>query len=150
MRSLSMVLNEAEGCSESLKIECDMTKSFVMNGTKIIYDKPTDTIELLNLTKGGEWFSKMKQTELEVFLQYGWKKGVYMVALKNYSRKLLAIETTIKGELGSRKNEKRFRKLKASRKRYLNKYAETKQKLNKLLTHKIKDNGYNKQSELLY
>ena len=46
MRSLSMVLNEAEGCSESLKIECDMTKSFVMNGTKIIYDKPTDTIEI--------------------------------------------------------------------------------------------------------
>ena len=64
--------------------------------------------------------------------------------------KLLNIETTIKGEINTRKNEKRFRKLKESRRRYLNKYAETKQKLNRLLNKKSKDNGNNKQKKLLY
>ena len=92
----------------------------------------------------------MKEDEVFIFKKNGWEKGVYMTALKNYSRKLLNIETTIKGEINTRKNEKRFRKLKESRRRYLNKYAETKQKLNRLLNKKSKDNGNNKQKKLLY
>ena len=150
MRSLKTLMDEAARSSDSLKLECDKTKSFVMRGTKIMYDKPTDTIILLNLTKSGDWFSKMKEDEVFIFKKNGWEKGVYMTALKNYSRKLLNIETTIKGEINTRKNEKRFRKLKESRRRYLNKYAETKQKLNRLLNKKSKDNGNSKQKKLLY
>ena len=56
-------MDEASRSSDSLKLECDKTKSFVMRGTKIMYDKPTDTIILLNLTKSGDWFSKMKEDD---------------------------------------------------------------------------------------
>lgn len=150
MYSLNTLWAEAERCGTSLKQECDKTKSYIKCGSKILYDKPTETIILLNLTRGGEWFSEMKDSEYQVFLKYGWSVGVYKVALKNYSRKLLAIETMIKGEINTRKNEKRFRKLKASRKRYLNKYAEVKKKINLLLTIKKNNYGNNKQNKLLY
>ena len=148
--NLRQLKYQASQCKESLKLETKHTLGYIVHGTKLLYDKPTDTIIILNLTRSGDFFAEMREDEYKIFYQNGWKAGVLMMALKNYNRKLMVIETKIKAETNSRKNEKHVRKLKDSRRRFLNLYAETKRKLNNFINLKTKKDGNSKQKKLLY
>ncbi len=107
-------------------------QSRMVYGLKIVKDDETNQIELINATRGGDYYREINAEELEVFLEKGWRYGVYVLSLSNYRLKLDIIEQKIHKEMNSRKSKKQIDILKGSRKRVMNKYSEINYKLNQL------------------
>lgn len=107
-------------------------QSRMVYGLKIVKDDETNKIELINATRGGDYYREINAEELEVFLEKGWRYGVYVLSLSNYRLKLDIIEQKIHKEMNSRKSKKQIDILKGSRKRVMNKYSEINYKLNQL------------------
>jgi hypothetical protein len=101
-------------------------------GLKIVKDDETNEIQLINATRGGDYYREVNAEELKVFLEKGWRYGVYVLSLSNYRLKLDLIEQKIHKEMNSRKSKKQIDMLKGSRKRVMNKYSEINYKLNQL------------------
>ena len=107
-------------------------QSRMVYGLKIVKDDETNKIELINATRGGDYYREINAEELEIFLEKGWRYGVYVLSLSNYRLKLDLIEQKIHKEMNSRKSKKQIEILKGSRKRVMNKYSEINYKLNQL------------------
>ena len=95
----------------------------------MILHKYKEHITILNTTKNVGYYADATPDELEYLFTYGWKKGVLMIALDNYKRKLDIIEFKIKNEMNTRKNDKFIRGLKNSRDKLLLKYTKRKSEL---------------------
>lgn len=95
----------------------------------MILNKYKDLIHILNTTKSAGYYAEATPDELEYLFTHGWRKGVLMIAINNYTRKLEVIEFKIKNEMNTRKNDKFIRGLKKSRDRLLLKYSKRKSQL---------------------
>ena len=95
----------------------------------LLYKYPSGSIEILNTTRGGDYFQELTPEEYQHFFDHGWKKGVLLTSLGNYQRKLNIIEGRIQSEMNSRKNDKYIKRLKNSREKIMKKYSERKQQL---------------------
>jgi len=95
----------------------------------LLYKYPSGAIEILNTTKGGDYFQELTSKEYQHFYNHGWKKGVLLTSLGNYERKIKIIEGRIQSEMNSRKNDKYIKRLKNSREKIMRKYSERKQQL---------------------
>lgn len=102
----------------------------------MMLNKYKDAITILNTTKSGGYYADATQDELDILFRNGWKKGVLMIAIKNYTRKLDVIEFKIKNEMNTRKNDKFIRGLKNSRDKLLLKYTKRKSELKSILNEK--------------
>ena len=98
----------------------------------IMLNKYKDLITILNTTKAGGYYADATPDELEYLFTHGWKKGVLMIAIKNYTRKLDVIEFKIQNEMNTRKNDKFIRGLKNARDKLLLKYTKRKSELKNL------------------
>tara|TARA_R100000935_G_scaffold29558_1_gene49903 strand:- start:12916 stop:13314 length:399 start_codon:yes stop_codon:yes gene_type:complete len=92
---------------------------------------PSQT-EILNCSKGGDYFKEIEISEYNYFFNNGWKKGKLKVAINNCLYKLDLIEVRMKEEMNTRKNDKHIQNLKTRRENVLVKYAKHNQKLNQL------------------
>ena len=106
-------------------------------GVKI--QKFNDYIEILNCSKGGDYFSSFNDEEYKIILKEGWKVGCIKTAMNNCLHKLNLIESKMKIEVNTRKNDKHIQNLKNRRESILIKYSKHN---NKLI--KIKSNGKQK------
>ena len=75
------------------------------------------------MTLGGMYYKELTGEEYEIFLLYGWERGVYEIAVTNAKRKLDNVEKKTKQEINHRKNTKYFQTLKTTRTRIMNTYA---------------------------
>jgi len=114
----------------------------LLYGCKIHQDHETKQIEILNTSLGGEWYSNITEPQLNIFLEKGWRIGVYELSLSNYRLKLDKIEASIKKEMNGRRNPKQIQSLKSARSNILNKYSKIKFKLNSESNDKIKNNQH--------
>jgi hypothetical protein len=114
----------------------------LLYGCKISQDKETKGIEILNTSLGGEWYSKIGNEQLNIFLEKGWRIGVYELSLSNYRLKLDKIEVSVKKEMNGRRNPKQIQSLKSARENILRKYSKIKYKLNQESNGKIKDSKH--------
>ena len=101
-------------------------------GVKIVKDDETKQIQIINATRGGDYYSEINKEQLKTFLEKGWRIGVYVLSLSNYRLKLDLIEKKIQKEMNGRKSKKQIEMLKGSRQRVMTKYSEINYKLNKL------------------
>lgn len=99
-------------------------------GCKIIKENDTGNIIIQDTTKGGDFYRQLSEEELDIFVDNGWRYGVYIIALDSYKRKLDTIEKSIRREMNGRQNPKIITSLKSHRSRILNKYNLITQKLN--------------------
>ena len=99
-------------------------------GIKIIKDLTTKNIEILNTTQGGDYYKSLNEYEIDIFLEKGWRQGVYMLSLSNYRLKLDLIEIKIHKEINGRSSIKQIKSLKTQREKILSKYTEINNKLN--------------------
>ena len=106
--------------------------SRMLYGIKIIQDKATGLISIYNTTTGGDYYTELTENEYKVFLENGWRYGVYVLSLSNYRSKLDIIEKRIHKFINDKKSEKQIRILKESRERILARYSEINFKLNQL------------------
>jgi|TARA_R110002050_G_scaffold140089_1_gene264721 hypothetical protein len=92
-------------------------------------NKYKDLIQILNTTKSAGYYTEATPDELEYLFTHGWRKGVLMIAISNYTRKMDIIECKIQSEMNTRKNDKYIRGLKKSRDKIMLKYSKRKSEL---------------------
>lgn len=126
------VWNQAKDDCFTANLDGEGYEARILYGCKISKDKETNIVQLQNTSRGGEWYIQLEPEEIEIFLNMGWRIGIYMLSLSNYRLKLDRIERLIKMEVNGRKNPKQIQSLKSSRQRILERYSKIKNELNKL------------------
>jgi len=123
-------MNQALGDPKSIKNVLPKGVSVIGRGVKI--QQFDDGIQILNMGKGGDYFKECSDEEYDFFYKDGWRKGCTQVSMSNCLHKLSIIESRIKTELNTRKNDKHIQNLKNRRETLLNKYTNLKTELNNL------------------
>ena len=126
------VYEEATNDGYALKMDGHGYQSRMVYGVKIIKDNETNRVDFLNTMLGGDHYKKLTSEQLQNFIDYGWRYGVYVLSLSNYRSKLDIIEKRIHKFINDKKSEKQIRILKESRERILARYSEINFKLNQL------------------
>ena len=124
------IMNQALGDPKSIKNVLPKGVSVIGRGVKI--QQFDDGIQILNMGKGGDYFKECSDEEYDFFYRDGWRKGCTQVSMSNCLHKLSIIESRIKTELNTRKNDKHIQNLKNRRETLLNKYTNLKTELNNL------------------
>lgn len=138
MITLEQVWKESIEDKEAISLDFGGHEARLCSGCKIKRDKATGDIVILNTSIGGDWYTPITEEDMNVFLEKGWKRGVYVLSLSNYRAKLDLIERMIHKEVNGRKNPKQLIKLKLARERILGYYMNITNKLNLI------NNGTNK------
>jgi len=107
-------------------------ESRLVYGVKIIRDNLTKEVQILKAMTGSEYYPKLSKDEIEVFLDKGWRYGIYSLSLASYRTKLENIKEAIKSEVNGRNRIKRLYLYKESRDGILKKYNNINNKLNQL------------------
>ena len=126
----SDIMKQALEDNKSIKNILPKGISVIGRGVKI--QEFDDGIQILNMGKGGDYFKECSDEEYDFFYRDGWRKGCTQVSMSNCLHKLSIIESRIKTELNTRKNDKHIQNLKNRRETLLNKYTNLKTELNKL------------------
>ena len=126
----SDIMKQALEDPKSIKNILPKGVSVIGRGVKI--QEFEDGIQILNMGKGGDYFKECSNEEYDFFYRDGWRKGCTQVSMINCLHKLSIIESRIKTELNTRKNDKHIQNLKNRRETLLNKYTNLKTELNKL------------------
>ena len=128
--TLEQLFNQAVLDNLSVNLDSTIAEARLVYGCKIVREYEDGTIFIQNTAKGGDFYRVLTEEELEPFIEHGWRHGVYVVALKNYRRKLDSVEKSIRQEMNGRQNPKIITSLKSHRERILNKYNTITKKLN--------------------
>ena len=107
-------------------------ESRLVYGVKIIRDNLTKEVQILKAMTGSEYYPNLSKDEIEVFLDKGWRYGIYSLSLASYRTKLENIKEAIKSEVNGRNRIKRLYLYKESRDGILKKYNNINNKLNQL------------------
>ena len=126
----SDIMRQALEDNKSIKNILPKGSSVIGRGVKI--QEFDDGIQILNMGKGGDYFKECSDEEYDFFYRDGWRKGCTQVSMSNCLHKLSIIESRIKTELNTRKNDKHIQNLKNRRETLLNKYTNLKTELNNL------------------
>ncbi len=132
MYSLEDIYNQAEKDRFSVSLDNEQYKSKLVYGVKITKDKSSNEVEILNTMIGGDYYCQATEKELEIFLEKGWRYGVYVLSLSNLRSKLDLIEERIKEELTGKNSQKKYKILKNQREKVLEKYSQLNYKLNQI------------------
>ena len=124
------IMKQALEDPKSIKNILPKGVSVIGRGVKI--QQFDDEIQILNMGKGGDYFKECSDEEYVFFFEDGWRKGCTKVSMSNCLHKLCIIESRIKTELNTRKNDKHIQNLKNRRETLLIKYTNLKTELNKI------------------
>lgn len=128
--SLKDVWKEALDDGYSANLDGSGYESRLVFGIKIVYDHETDSVSIINTSRGGDFYELVDN--LEPFFVGGWRYGVYKTAISNYKHKLEKIDNSMRNEVNGKKNPKQIKSLKNSRIKILSKYNNIINKLNQL------------------
>tara|TARA_R110002020_G_scaffold389467_1_gene600108 strand:+ start:1451 stop:1858 length:408 start_codon:yes stop_codon:yes gene_type:complete len=132
MYSLEEVFNQSYSDRESALLNSSLYQARLLRGIKIVKDNETLEVNVFNTTLGGDFYKEITPEQYKLFLENGWKVGVYVISLSNYRRKLVKIERRIKEEINSRKNAKSIKTAKQRRLNILKNFSEVSNKLKEL------------------
>lgn len=130
--SIEEVFNQASNDDYAVSMTGYSFESHMVYGIKIIKDTSNKEIKLFDTMKRGDYFVPLTKREVEIFLENGWRYGVYVLSLDNYRTKLDKIEQRIQKCIAEKKSSKQISIQKSSRERILKKYSEINLKLNQL------------------
>jgi len=131
MYTVQEVMEQALIDSQSIRVDGDGYEATISSGFKASRDNLSGQIVFKCTSRGGEWYSKLRENEIEVLLKKGWRIGVDVLSLSNISTKLDRVEELIKREMNERRNPKHIQHLKKMRDNLIIKYNYFKSKLNR-------------------
>ena len=131
MYSLKEILHQASEQNQAVISDQPVGFNVIKRGVKI--QKFSDRIEILNTGKGGSYYKECTPIEYSYFYENGWNVCCVKLGISNCLHKLDLIETKIKNEVNTRKNDKHIKNLKNRREVALNKYAELQLKLKSII-----------------
>ena len=132
MRSLEDIFKEAMNDSYSAILDTPYVEARLVFGVKIVRDRESGLIEILNTTRGGDYYKEITQKEYQEFHVNGWRYGVYDVSLSNYRRKLDMIDYNVNEAIANLASKKEIEGFHTRRKNIMNRYAKISNKLNLL------------------
>lgn len=130
--SLDDIWNQAREDKYAAKLIGLGWEARLVYGIKITRELDSGSVEILNTSRGGEFYKEIEPEQLDIFLKNGWRYGVYVLSLSNYRLKLDAIQGHIKDEVNGRNREKQVKILQSKRDNILSKYRSINKKLNSL------------------
>jgi len=130
--TIEEVLSQAIEDHYTSSLDNDGCIAKILYGIRIEQSKSSGNITIHNTTKGGDYYTLVNEEDTKLFLQKGWRFGVFSLALSNYRSKLDIIERKIREEVNSRKNAKHIQSLKTNRQRIMNRFSKVSLKLNKI------------------
>ena len=136
MYSLEEVFNQSNEDRYAARLNGVGYISNTLYGVKIIRDNITLDVEILHAQFSEGYYAELTEDQVKIFLDNGWRYGVFVVALSNYCLKLDSIENKIKDAMSRRGSKKLVQMLKDRRDEVLKKYTEINNKL-----HKIKNDN---------
>jgi len=131
MYTVQEVMEQALTDSQSIRVDGDGYEARISSGFKATRDKLSGQVVFKCTSRGGEWYSKLRENEIEVLLDKGWRIGVDVLSLSNIRIKLNKVEELIKREMNERRNPKHIQHLKKMRDNLIIKYNYFKSKLNR-------------------
>ncbi len=132
MYSLEEVFNQSNKDRYAARLNGVGYISNTLYGVKIIRDNITLDVEILHAQFSEGYYAELTEDQVKIFLDNGWRYGVFVVALSNYCLKLDSIENKIKDAMSRRGSKKLVQMLKDRREEVLKKYTEINNKLNKI------------------
>jgi sRNA-binding regulator protein Hfq len=132
MYSLEEVFNQSNEDRYAARLNGVGYISNTLYGVKIIRDNITLDVEILHAQFSEGYYAELTEDQVKIFLDNGWRYGVFVVALSNYCLKLDSIENKIKDAMSRRGSKKLVQMLKDRRDEVLKKYTEINNKLNKI------------------
>jgi hypothetical protein len=132
MYSLEEVFNQSNEDRYAARLNGVGYISNTLYGVKIIRDNITLDVEILHAQFSEGYYAELTKDQVKIFLDNGWRYGVFVVALSNYCLKLDSIENKIKDAMSRRGSKKLVQMLKDRRDEVLKKYTEINNKLNKI------------------
>lgn len=131
MRNLNSVFEEAKLDEYSGVLDSKGAEARIVLAIKITRDRESGDVEILNTSKGGDYYKEISKDEYELFIKKGWRYGVYVLYLSNCRLKLNSIEIRINEHI--QENIKTtLEMLQTRRKVILNNYSKVKNKLNQI------------------
>lgn len=134
MYSKEQIYKQATSDPRAIQTTMPNGEGVINNGVKI--QKFPSKIEIINLSRGGDYFQECTQDEYNYFYRYGWSEGAIRLCVSNTKRKLNMIEEKIREEVNTRKNNKHIKWMKSRRDNLLIRYAERNKQLNKITNGK--------------
>lgn len=131
MYTVQEVMEQALTDSQSIRVDGDGYEARISSGFKATRDKLSGQVVFKCTSRGGEWYSKLRENEIEILLENGWRIGVDVLSLSNIRIKLDKVEELIKREMNERRNPKHIQHLKKMRDNLIIKYNFFKSKLNR-------------------
>ena len=132
MYSLEEVFNQSNEDRYAARLNGVGYISNTLYGVKIIRDNITSDVEILHAQFSEGYYAELTEDQVKIFVDNGWRYGVFVVALSNYCLKLDSIENKIKDAMSRRGSKKLVQMLKDRRDEVLKKYTEINNKLNKI------------------
>ena len=129
---LAHILGEASKDYNSVRVDGDKYYGYVSYGIKIVSDEKTNEIYIYNTAINGDFYDEVTSEQYELFLDRGWKCGVYSVSLSNYRRKLDVIQSKMRDIVNNSRSEKQMQKLREQRDMIMDRYNQLAVKLNQL------------------
>lgn len=128
--NLENVFQEARTDDMAVSLDGHGHDSTMYLGCKITKDKELGDIVIQNVALGGDYYKYISYEEEMVFINKGWRHGVYNLCINTYLKKLGDIEYKIKYEMNNKQNPKKIKHLKNHRERILKKHNKINLKLN--------------------
>jgi len=129
---LKDVFEQASKDFNSTEANGDSYKGYLSYGIKIVSDGRTKHIYIYNTAINGDFYDEVTAEQYELFLNKGWKCGVYTISLSNYRRKLDVIQSKMRDIVNNSRSEKQMQKLREQRDMIMDRYNQLAVKLNQL------------------
>ena len=126
------LLDQASKDRATISLSCGKYEAYILYSIKIVKDNITEAVQIYNTAANGDHYKIIDSDDLEVFLNKGWRYGVYVISLSNYRLKLDRIEHKIRGEISGKANIRYIKILKLQREDVLKRFSKVNQKLNQL------------------
>ena len=130
--SLEEIFEQSIGDNYAADVSSRGFTARVVYGIKLVKDLKTDKIKVYNTAKSGDYYQEVEEEEYSIFLEKGWRYGVYVLSLNNIRLKLDKIEGKIKQEVNGRLSKKAILGWKSNRASLMARYSKITKKLNQL------------------
>jgi hypothetical protein len=128
--TLEQIFAQAKQDNFSAKIDESGYQSVILYGIKIVKDNVTGQIQLFNSGNNADYYNNATKEEIDVFLDKGWRVGVYTSSLVKYLGKLYLIRLAIRKEFSGDNDKKIIKSLNEKKIYILGRYMTVRKKLN--------------------
>lgn len=115
------VWQQAKADEYAANLDTRWYEARLLYGVKIKRYRESNKIVILNTHLGGDSYTEVMVNQYNDFKEYGWRRGVYLVAIENINRKLVRAKGLLADSIANDDSKRRIQALESAVKRQENK-----------------------------